>query len=297
MSDPRRLRDDPELSELARSVLRSADGDAPEPSRRAAVARSLGVTGFAAGSLGFASAAWWLAPVVAIVLGVGGAAVMRGDATPIGPVLPPAPVARVAARASAAPAPAPVVAEAPVGVPAPAVADTPVAAEAPAAAPRRPRRVAAALPPTPSPSPPPEPSLSPPPEPSPSAPPEPSPSPSPSLEPPPAPAPAPTPVVDARRLAAEVATLDRARARLAAGDPAGALAALDAHARDFADGVLSAEAEVLRIDALLRRGDTSAALALARRFLARSPGSPLAQRVRSLIKPHAGGHRGTGGTP
>jgi hypothetical protein len=61
--------------------------------------------------------------------------------------------------------------------------------------------------------------------------------------------------------------------------------------------VLSAEAEVLRIDALLRRGDTSAALALARRFLARSPGSPLAQRVRSLIKPHADGHRGAGGTP
>jgi outer membrane protein assembly factor BamD (BamD/ComL family) len=90
-------------------------------------------------------------------------------------------------------------------------------------------------------------------------------------------------VIDARRLAAEVALLDRARARVAAGDLAGAIAALDEHRRDFSDGALVAEAELLRIDATLRRGQRAEAQELGRRFLARFPRSPLAQRVRSLL--------------
>jgi hypothetical protein len=40
---------------------------------------------------------------------------------------------------------------------------------------------------------------------------------------------------------------------------------------------------VLRIDALLRAGQRAAAADRGRRFLARYPRSPLAQRVRSLL--------------
>jgi hypothetical protein len=294
MSDPNRLLDDPELSELARSVLRSAKLDAPSPSRRAAVARSLGVGSLAMGSIGWASVAWWLAPVVVVATAVGGATVLRGDGAAIAPVLPAARVALVR------PAPAPVAAALPTPPQAPAVPEAVPALEVPVPAPapvRRPARRAVAVA---APALAPEPALSPSPEPPQPAPPSPSASPEPpqpaSLEPPPPP-PSPAPVVDARRLAAEVAALDVARGRIAAGDPTGALAALDGHRRDFADGVLRAEAEVLRIEALLRRGDSAAAVALGRRFLARTPHSPLAQRVRSLIKPHAGGHRGDGGTP
>ncbi|HSJ99633.1 MAG TPA: hypothetical protein VK932_00275, partial [Kofleriaceae bacterium] len=94
--------------------------------------------------------------------------------------------------------------------------------------------------------------------------------------PPPAP-------VDARRLAAEVAVLDRARAALQRGDTAAATAALDAHAREFADGALVAEAEVVRIETLARAGQTDAARRRAHAFLARSPQSPLRKRLRSLL--------------
>jgi hypothetical protein len=286
MSDPNRLLDDPELSELARSVLGSAKLDAPSPLRRAAVARSLGVGSLAMASIGWASVAWWLAPVVVIATAVGGATVLRGDGAAIAPVLPASRIALVRS------APAPVTSALPSPPQAPAVPEAVPAPEVPLPAPvRRPaRRVVA-----PAPARAPEPALSPPAEPLPS--PEPAPEPPPSPEPAPPPPPSPAPVVDARRLAAEVAALDVARGRIAAGDPAGALAALDGHRRDFADGLLRAEAEVLRIEALLRRGDSAAAVALGRRFLARTPHSPLAQRVRSLIKPHAGGHRGNGGAP
>jgi hypothetical protein len=298
MSDPNRLLDDPELSELARSVLGSAKLDAPTPSRRAAVARSLGVGSLAMGSIGWASIAWWLVPLVVIATAVGGATVLRGDGAAIAPVLPVARIALVRTAPTPVSAALPSLPQAPAvpeAAPAPAV---PEAAPAPAAPVRRPaRRVVA-----PAPARAPEPALSPSAEPSPAPEPPPSPAPAPPPEPtpppePPPPLPSPAPVVDARRLAAEVATLDVARGRIAAGDPAGALAALDGHRRDFADGLLGAEAEVLRIEALLRRGDSAAAVALGRRFLARTPHSPLAQRVRSLIKPHAGGHREDGGTP
>jgi hypothetical protein len=288
MSDPNRLLDDPELSELARSVLGSAKLDAPSPSRRAAVARSLGVGSLAMASIGWASVAWWLAPVVVIATAVGGATVLRGDGAAIAPVLPAARIALVRS------APAPVTSALASPPQAPAVPEAVPAPEVPLPAPvRRPaRRVVA-----PAPARAPEPALSPPAEPLASPEPAPAPEPPPSPEPVPPPPPSPAPVVDARRLAAEVAALDVARGRIAAGDPAGALAALDGHRRDFADGLLRAEAEVLRIEALLRRGDSAAAVALGRRFLARTPHSPLAQRVRSLIKPHAGGHRGNGGAP
>ena len=77
--------------------------------------------------------------------------------------------------------------------------------------------------------------------------------------------------------------LDRARAALAAHDATGALAALAEHRQSFADGALVAEAEVLGIEALLERGDKTAAAERAQAFLTTFPRSPLTKRVRSLL--------------
>lgn len=62
---------------------------------------------------------------------------------------------------------------------------------------------------------------------------------------------------DARRgddLAAELAELERARARLRTGDATGALSLLDAHAAHHPKGVLSTEATLLRVEALVAAG-------------------------------------------
>jgi hypothetical protein len=82
-------------------------------------------------------------------------------------------------------------------------------------------------------------------------------------------------------LAAELAALDAARTSLSHSDPAGALAALDAYARDFPRGRLKLEAEVLRIGALAKSGQTEAARKRAQTFLRFHPDSVLASRVRS----------------
>ena len=71
----------------------------------------------------------------------------------------------------------------------------------------------------------------------------------------------PAPKADARAaasgaLSAELGVLDVARSKLGAGDARGALAVLDEYARTFPRGRLGLEAEVLRIDALSRAGDT-----------------------------------------
>jgi hypothetical protein len=86
-----------------------------------------------------------------------------------------------------------------------------------------------------------------------------------------------------RRLAAEVALVDRARARLAAGDPVAALDALADYRRRFAGGDLTAEADVVAIEVAIAMRDVAGARVLGAAFLARFPRSPHAQRVRSLI--------------
>lgn len=80
------------------------------------------------------------------------------------------------------------------------------------------------------------------------------------------------------RLAAEVALIDRARAQLAAGDAAAALALLEAHAREFSGGSLAVAREAARVEALCLQGERAGAEAAARRLLAQLPGSPLARR-------------------
>jgi len=99
----------------------------------------------------------------------------------------------------------------------------------------------------------------------------------------------PTPKVEARTtsasaLAAELGALDMARARLASGDPNGALAKLDDYARAYPRGRLVLEAEVVRIDALSRAGQRDQAKKRAEAFLRRHPNSVLAARVRGFLE-------------
>ncbi|MDI1451324.1 hypothetical protein [Polyangium sp. 6x1] len=95
-------------------------------------------------------------------------------------------------------------------------------------------------------------------------------------------APAPAASADrAARLAAELQALRIAREALASGDGPRALGALDDYAARFPRGHLALEAEVLRIEALSRAGDASAA-DRARRFLEAHPQSPYAERLRPL---------------
>jgi hypothetical protein len=106
----------------------------------------------------------------------------------------------------------------------------------------------------------------------------------------PAPIPAvdvPQPKADARAasgaLTAELGVLDVARSKLAAGDARGALSVLDDYTRTYPRGRLNLEAEVLRIDALAKAGETGAAKKRAEAFLKRYPKSVLASRVRRYL--------------
>jgi hypothetical protein len=84
-------------------------------------------------------------------------------------------------------------------------------------------------------------------------------------------------------LAEEVDALDRARAALSRGDSRAALQALDAYGRAYPRGRLALEAEVLRIDALDKSGQSAGARRRAERFLRQNPQSVLAARVRRIL--------------
>lgn len=83
-------------------------------------------------------------------------------------------------------------------------------------------------------------------------------------------------------LTRELRSLDEARRALDQGNASGALAALDRHDRAFPAGTLQTEADILRTEALLARGDTVAARALASELLARDPSGPHARRLASI---------------
>jgi hypothetical protein len=97
----------------------------------------------------------------------------------------------------------------------------------------------------------------------------------------------PAPKGDARSasgaLTAELGVLDMARSKLAGGDAKGALGVLDEYARTYPRGRLGLEAEVLRIDALSRAGETAAAKKRAEAFVKKHPKSVLAPRVRRYL--------------
>jgi hypothetical protein len=84
-------------------------------------------------------------------------------------------------------------------------------------------------------------------------------------------------------LGRELAALDTARLRLAKRDTSGALEVLDDYSRQFPNGRLALEAEVVRIDALAKSGRSEAAKARATAFLHVHPGSVLAPRVRAYL--------------
>jgi hypothetical protein len=86
-------------------------------------------------------------------------------------------------------------------------------------------------------------------------------------------------------LRAELAALDAVRSKVASYDTIAALALLDTYFRTYPRGHLRLEAEVLRIDALAKGRQASAARQYAQEFLRRHPNSLLAPRVRSYANP------------
>lgn len=82
----------------------------------------------------------------------------------------------------------------------------------------------------------------------------------------------------------QVSLIDRARSAAASGQVGATLAALDEYHRRFPRGVLQQEAAMLRIEAMLARGDKATATRLGKRFLEQYPRSALAARVRSLLE-------------
>ncbi len=83
-------------------------------------------------------------------------------------------------------------------------------------------------------------------------------------------------------LAREVVALEHAQRALAAHDPAGALRWLDQYRADFPSGALASDATVLRVQALLAKGDRAGAKALAERYAKDHPDSPYAKRIEDL---------------
>jgi hypothetical protein len=84
-------------------------------------------------------------------------------------------------------------------------------------------------------------------------------------------------------LAGEVANIDAARRALAAGDARTALQQLEHYYGRARTGTLDREAQLLRIDALLRAGQTAPAHQLAEQYLASYPHDPHAARLRALL--------------
>jgi len=88
----------------------------------------------------------------------------------------------------------------------------------------------------------------------------------------------------AARLTEETRAVGAIRASLQKGDTREALRLLDAYEAEFAHGVLGEEAEVLRIETLIRAGNKDDAARRANRFLAERPSSPHAARVRTMTR-------------
>lgn len=86
-------------------------------------------------------------------------------------------------------------------------------------------------------------------------------------------------------LAEELRMVDRARQLITAGDASAGLAALDEYRHRFPRGRLAPESLVLRVEALMARGDRAAAERVVAPFLQAHPQSPYAARLRALVPP------------
>jgi hypothetical protein len=69
-----------------------------------------------------------------------------------------------------------------------------------------------------------------------------------------------------------------------AADPARCLSILDRFAERFPRGSMAPEGIILRIEALMKAGDTRAARQVADAYLVSDPESPYGARVRSLLQ-------------
>jgi hypothetical protein len=98
-----------------------------------------------------------------------------------------------------------------------------------------------------------------------------------------APAPAPPATAASASLAPEIAMIDAARRAVAQRRPDEALGILGRYGEQFPRGRFVPEATYLRIEALLQRGDRTAALDLGRRYLASTPDGPQAKHVRAIL--------------
>jgi hypothetical protein len=84
-------------------------------------------------------------------------------------------------------------------------------------------------------------------------------------------------------LGEQVGKLEHARAALQAGETEASLIALDRYEEEFPNGLLRQEAALLRIEALVRKGDRSAADRAAKSFFAAYPSSPHEEKIRRLL--------------
>jgi TolA-binding protein len=108
----------------------------------------------------------------------------------------------------------------------------------------------------------------------------------PTADPPPAPTVVPhAPAPRASDLAGQVAALDRARSALQGGDAARARRLVDDYEARYPAGAFVQEAEIVRIEALVKQGDRAGAKAAGARFVAQYPSSPHVPRVRALLAP------------
>jgi hypothetical protein len=269
MSDPRRILDGPSTTPFERDLLESWASEQPSPAARA---RALAIAGVAAGTLAASTvatvaaasttgaAAGTAAPGAAGAGGAGVAVVAKWGvllALVIGSAVGGVLVLRSARTADAPPA---------------AVPTSSLATAATAATTAQPGPVI-----TPAPTPPP--------------------SDEPKAVSPadlPAAAPAALPATTATTAATsgatatpsfaeEIASFERARAALDAGDADRAIALVDTYERRFPAGTFLQEAEVLRVQALTRKGDSAGARRVGQRFLAAHPTSPHAARIRAIL--------------
>jgi hypothetical protein len=95
---------------------------------------------------------------------------------------------------------------------------------------------------------------------------------------------APTPggAASGSRLALEVAALDAARTALAIGANAEVLRRIEEYHREFTDGALSADADVVAIEALAAQREQRALAHAVQRFLRMYPQDPHTARIRDL---------------
>jgi hypothetical protein len=84
-------------------------------------------------------------------------------------------------------------------------------------------------------------------------------------------------------LASQIALIDAARAALAGGDSAGALASVRDYQGGYPNGSFKPEVAAIKIEALLKLGRKTEARALAERFSASYGPGPLADRVTRLL--------------